>query len=75
MDRAARRDAAAPAPSLGLSYPRSYRDVAPDGLLGNAAIATAEKGIRIIEATVDALEEFVRSPEFSVEAREVAATT
>jgi creatinine amidohydrolase len=69
MDRAGKGSPALAAAPLGLSSPRSYRDVAPDGLLGDAGAATAEKGRRILAATLDALERFVRSPEFAADGR------
>jgi creatinine amidohydrolase len=66
MERAGRHAAPAAVP-LGLSYPRSYRELAPEGLLGDASIASAAKGRRIVEAAVDALERFVRSAPFTLE--------
>jgi creatinine amidohydrolase len=66
MERASKQAMAVAASPLGLSFPRSYREMAPDGLLGDAAIASAEKGKRIVDATVDELERFVRSEDFSL---------
>lgn len=43
-------------PEPGVSSPRPYRELAPEGLLGDATLATAEKGRRIFELLVDGLE-------------------
>lgn len=67
MDRATKEDPSTPGRPLGLSAPRSYREYVPAGLLGDATLATAEKGKAIVSRTVDALERFVASPEFAIE--------
>lgn len=67
MDRATKGDPATPGRPLGLSGPRNYREYVPTGLLGDATLATAEKGREIVGRILDAVEEFVRSPEFAVE--------
>lgn len=66
MERATKEDRAGTDQPLGLTWPRSYREYVPTGLLGDATLATAAKGEQIINVTVDALESFVRSPEFSL---------
>lgn len=73
MDRATKSEPAGPGRPLGLSGPRSYREYVPTGLLGDATLATAEKGEKIVGRVVDALEEFVRSPEFAVEEDQTGA--
>lgn len=50
---------------MGLSFPFSYRDYLPDGLHGNALIGTAEKGRKIVEATVEAMIGFIQSEGFA----------
>lgn len=65
MNRAARAAPALPAPALGLSYPYSYRELAPKGLLGDATLATAEKGRLIIEAAAAKMVQFIQGPEFA----------
>jgi creatinine amidohydrolase len=65
MRRATRAEPASPSDPLGLSRPYTYRDFAPEGLLGDATLATAEKGRLIFERTVDALVQFINSPQFA----------
>jgi creatinine amidohydrolase len=43
---------------------RSYRDRAPDAVLGDATKGTAEKGREVVRRGVERLVEFLRSPEF-----------
>jgi len=43
---------------------RSYRDLSRDGILGDAALATAEKGEIIFSRCVDRLAAFLQSPDF-----------
>jgi creatinine amidohydrolase len=65
MRRATRAAPAFEPDSLGLSRPYRYRDLAPEGLLGDATLATPEKGRLIFERTVDALVQFIASPRFT----------
>lgn len=73
MDRASKEGPALPGQPLGLSYPRSYRANSPKGLLGDASLATAEKGRVILERTLSALEAFVTGPDFALAEREPVA--
>ncbi|MFZ0215554.1 MAG: creatininase family protein, partial [Candidatus Dormiibacterota bacterium] len=66
MERATKEAPVLPGQPLGLSAPRSYREVSPQGTVGDATLATAAKGQEIFRRTVDALEAFVRSPDFTV---------
>jgi len=65
MSRAARGTRAQPPQPLGLSRPYRYRDLAPLGLLGDATLATTEKGQRIVESTVAEMVAFLTSPDFA----------
>jgi creatinine amidohydrolase len=67
MDRACRGGPELADLPLGVSYPRRYRDLAPNGLLGDATLATAEKGREIIQRATAELVKFVGSPEFSIQ--------
>ena len=64
MDRAVKGAPERPTAALGLSRPYSYRELSPQGLLGDSTLGTPELGRRIFEATVDRLIEYVTGREF-----------
>jgi creatinine amidohydrolase len=64
LDRAAQVEPPRQVDSLGLSRPHHYRDIAPSGYVGDASVATPEKGRQLFDLTVSKLIEFIRSDDF-----------
>jgi creatinine amidohydrolase len=46
----------------GLAFRRSFKAISPSGVIGDARVATAEKGARLLEAIASRMAELLRNP-------------
>ena len=59
MSRAMAGSSARPVDPVGITRPYRFSEVAPSAILGDATLATAEKGKRIFELALDKLTEYI----------------